>query len=143
VSNTGLSERELEVLRLKAAGYSGNQIAHGLSISRQTVRHHISSILRKLEVCNAIAAVAVAARDGDIDLDSIEILRRDVADSIGYYKDPTVPICLNCHLPECDEHDPRCPLPSTHKRQPRGDAIGAQIAGRAVGCAVAAVRRGT
>lgn len=55
-----LSEREQTVLRLLAAGLSNDQITDQLSISRNTVRHHVHNILAKLGVTNRTEAVSLA-----------------------------------------------------------------------------------
>ena len=47
---SGLTDRELEVMRLVAAGFTNPQIAAALYISRKTAEHHVSSILVKLGV---------------------------------------------------------------------------------------------
>jgi DNA-binding NarL/FixJ family response regulator len=57
-----LSLRELEVLRLIAAGRSNSQIAEALVISASTVAKHVSSILAKTESANRVEA-AVYAKD--------------------------------------------------------------------------------
>ena len=57
-----LTAREHEVLELLADGLNNRQIAGSLTISRSTVKHHVSSILAKLEVSNRAEAVAVAIR---------------------------------------------------------------------------------
>ncbi len=59
---SGLSERELEVLRLVAAGFTNPQIAAALYISRKTAEHHVSSILVKLGVTSRTEAAAAAVR---------------------------------------------------------------------------------
>ncbi|HVA36766.1 MAG TPA: LuxR C-terminal-related transcriptional regulator [Candidatus Dormibacteraeota bacterium] len=56
----GLSERELEVLRLVAQGRSNKEIASALSLSPWTVNNHMARILRKLNVENRAAAVSIA-----------------------------------------------------------------------------------
>lgn len=61
---TGLSERELAVLRQMADGLSNQQIADGLFLSQRTVAHHVSSVLSKLRVESRTAAVAYAIRHG-------------------------------------------------------------------------------
>jgi DNA-binding CsgD family transcriptional regulator/pimeloyl-ACP methyl ester carboxylesterase len=59
----GLSAREIEVLRLIAAGRSNQQIADELVISLNTVQHHVSSILTKANVANRTEAAAYAHRN--------------------------------------------------------------------------------
>ena len=61
---TGLTARELEVLRLVAAGRSNQQIAEALYISRKTASVHVSHILTKLGVRTRVEAAAVAHRLG-------------------------------------------------------------------------------
>jgi DNA-binding NarL/FixJ family response regulator len=63
-SATGLSERELEVLRLVAEGLPTKQIARNLSISERTVKFHVNSIFHKLGADNRAQAVALAAQRG-------------------------------------------------------------------------------
>jgi DNA-binding CsgD family transcriptional regulator len=60
----GLTTRELEVLALIAAGMRNTEIADRLVLARKTVDHHVSAILRKLEVPDRDAAAAEAARLG-------------------------------------------------------------------------------
>lgn len=52
--NYGLTPREMEIIRAVAAGYSNKEIAGQLSISEQTVKHHITSIFDKLGVYNRL-----------------------------------------------------------------------------------------
>ncbi len=59
---SGLTERELEVVRLVAAGFTNPQIATALYISRKTAEHHVSSILVKLGVSTRTEAAAAAVR---------------------------------------------------------------------------------
>lgn len=59
-----LSPRELEVLELVAAGRTNKEIALQLDISNQTVKNHVSSILRKLAVNDRTQAVVYAMRRG-------------------------------------------------------------------------------
>jgi DNA-binding NarL/FixJ family response regulator len=59
-----LSPRELEVLELVAAGRTNKEIAVLLDISNQTVKNHVSSILRKLAVNDRTQAVVYAMRRG-------------------------------------------------------------------------------
>jgi DNA-binding CsgD family transcriptional regulator len=60
----GLTPRELEVLRLVAAGRSNGQIAEALFISRKTASVHVSNILAKLGVHTRTEAAAAAHRMG-------------------------------------------------------------------------------
>lgn len=59
-----LSPRELQVLELIAAGRTNKEIAAQLDISNQTVKNHVSSILRKLAVNDRTQAVVYAMRRG-------------------------------------------------------------------------------
>jgi DNA-binding CsgD family transcriptional regulator len=65
----GLTPRELEVLRLVAAGRSNSQIAGELYISPKTASVHVSNILAKLGVRSRVEAAATAHRLG---LDGIQ-----------------------------------------------------------------------
>jgi ATP/maltotriose-dependent transcriptional regulator MalT len=56
----GLSERELEVLRLVASGKSNRDVAPALVISEHTVARHLQNIYAKLNVSSRGAAAAFA-----------------------------------------------------------------------------------
>jgi len=56
----GLSARELEVLRLVAAGRTNREIAAALVVSEHTVARHVQNIFRKLRVSSRTAASAFA-----------------------------------------------------------------------------------
>jgi ATP/maltotriose-dependent transcriptional regulator MalT len=58
----GLTQRELEVLRLVAQGMSNQDIAARLVLSKHTVHRHVSSILTKLELPSRAAAAVYAAQ---------------------------------------------------------------------------------
>jgi len=60
----GLTARELEVLGLLAEGMRNAQIAERLVLSGKTVDHHVSAVLRKLDVRSRGEATAEAARIG-------------------------------------------------------------------------------
>jgi DNA-binding CsgD family transcriptional regulator len=64
VAPAGLTGREVEVLRLIAAGHSNRKIAQALFISPNTVLHHVSSIFAKTGVANRAEAAAYATRHG-------------------------------------------------------------------------------
>jgi DNA-binding NarL/FixJ family response regulator len=59
-----LTERELSVLRLVAAGKTNAQIGTQLFISAKTASVHVTNILRKLDVGSRVQAAAVAERAG-------------------------------------------------------------------------------
>jgi DNA-binding NarL/FixJ family response regulator len=59
-----LSPREVEILDNIAQGMTNKQVAYQLSISEQTVKNHMSSILRKLSVNDRTQAVVYAMRQG-------------------------------------------------------------------------------
>jgi len=56
--------REIEILDCIARGMSNKEIARSLTISDQTVKNHITSILRKLAVNDRTQAVIYALRRG-------------------------------------------------------------------------------
>ncbi|HEX6486667.1 MAG TPA: LuxR C-terminal-related transcriptional regulator, partial [Nocardioidaceae bacterium] len=56
----GLTEREVEVLRLVATGKSNPEIAETLVLSEKTVARHLSNIFSKLDVPTRTAAAAFA-----------------------------------------------------------------------------------
>lgn len=66
---TNLSDREMEVLRLIAAGSSNAEIAEKLVLSQKTVKGHVSNILSKLHLADRTQAAVYAWREG--------IVRRD------------------------------------------------------------------
>jgi DNA-binding NarL/FixJ family response regulator len=62
--SSNLSERELEVLRLLAAGKSNPEIAKELFITRNTVQNHVGSILIKTNLSNRTEAAVYAREHG-------------------------------------------------------------------------------
>jgi len=68
-ASAGLTERELEVLRLIARGMSNKLIAHELVVSEKTVKTHVSNILAKLHLADRTQAALYAVREGLAELE--------------------------------------------------------------------------
>ena len=64
----GLTGREMEMLRLIAKGMLAKEIARALAVSEKTVRNHISSIYRKLDIYDRSQVVIYAMKNGLVDL---------------------------------------------------------------------------
>jgi DNA-binding NarL/FixJ family response regulator len=65
----GLTARETQMIELIARGMVAKEIARLLAISEKTVRNHISSIYRKLEIYDRSQVVIYAMKKGLIDID--------------------------------------------------------------------------
>jgi DNA-binding NarL/FixJ family response regulator len=63
-----LSKREIDVLRLIAAGYANKEIASKLFIAEETVKSHVTNVLAKLHVNDRTHAVTIAVKRGIIEL---------------------------------------------------------------------------
>lgn len=64
----GLTAREVEILKLLAAGMANKQIAFRLKISEKTVRNHVSNIYEKLHIYDRAQAVLYAVRKGLVEV---------------------------------------------------------------------------
>jgi DNA-binding NarL/FixJ family response regulator len=64
-----LTARELEILRMLAKGLTNKQIGKVLSISDNTVKNHVNSVIEKLEVCDRTEAATTAIQRGIISAD--------------------------------------------------------------------------
>ena len=69
MSSPDLTAREVEVLRLIAAGKSNHQIGTELFIAESTVKAHVNSILNKLDAADRTQAVTIGLRRGIIHLE--------------------------------------------------------------------------
>jgi len=65
---SGLSMREIDVLRLIAAGNANKEIAAQLAITEETVKSHVTSILAKLDANDRTHAVTIGLKRGIIEL---------------------------------------------------------------------------
>jgi two-component system response regulator DegU len=63
-----LTQREKQILNYIAEGNTNKQIAHILKISEQTIKNHVSAILRKLNANDRAHAVVLAIRQGWISI---------------------------------------------------------------------------
>lgn len=61
-----LTDRETEILRLMAGGYSNKEIANALTVAEGTVKNHVSNILSKMGVRDRTRAVLKALESGTI-----------------------------------------------------------------------------
>jgi DNA-binding NarL/FixJ family response regulator len=64
-----LTARELEILRVLAKGLTNKQIGKVLSISQNTVKNHVNSVIEKLEVSDRTEAATTAIQRGIISAD--------------------------------------------------------------------------
>jgi len=60
----GLTERELEIVRLVASGYKNKEVGATLTISERTVKTHLTNIFQKLGVRDRVGLVMYALRHG-------------------------------------------------------------------------------
>ncbi|KAF0646294.1 hypothetical protein K701_29455 [Streptomyces fradiae ATCC 10745 = DSM 40063] len=70
---TGLTGRQVQVLRLAANGRTNQSIARALGVSHEAVKSQMQSILRKLRASDRTHAVAVAIRLGVLSVDDIVV----------------------------------------------------------------------
>lgn len=69
--NFNLTNREVEILKYTAMGYTNSNIAKKLTISSHTVKIHLENIFAKLNIHNRIQATVVAIKNNIIDLESL------------------------------------------------------------------------
>jgi DNA-binding NarL/FixJ family response regulator len=68
LGDNGLSEREIQVLRLVAQGNSNKRVAAQLGITEDTIKAHMKSIISKLAANDRTHAVTIALRRGILEL---------------------------------------------------------------------------
>jgi DNA-binding NarL/FixJ family response regulator len=78
-SKVELTPRELEIVRLMAAGKANKEIAGELAISERTARTHVSHILAKLGLSSRTQAALWAVREGLVEGDAGELDRGGAA----------------------------------------------------------------
>jgi DNA-binding NarL/FixJ family response regulator len=66
-----LSDREMQIIELVAAGLTNDKIAEKLEISKRTVDNHISNILDKTGADNRVTLVRWALQWGKVCLDEV------------------------------------------------------------------------
>ena len=64
----GLTNREIEILKLLASGMANKQIAFRLKISEKTVRNHVSNMYEKLGIYDRSQAVLYAVKKGLVEV---------------------------------------------------------------------------
>lgn len=74
-----LSERELQIVELVAAGLTNQEIAEKLEISKRTVDNHISNILTKTATGNRVALVRWALQWGKVCIDEVNCCTLPIA----------------------------------------------------------------
>jgi DNA-binding NarL/FixJ family response regulator len=78
-----LTDRELEILRKVSDGLTNAEIGYALGISAQTVKNHVTSILRKLAVNDRTQAVVTALKRGWLSIDDNSSTNSNTRASVG------------------------------------------------------------
>ena len=108
VSASGLSAREVEVLRLIAAGKRNREIAHDLVISDSTVAKHVSSILAKTDAGNRAEATTFAHTITSFKARPITISYQPQALDLPFAAERLIILPMRPHTPgphsRCDDH---------------------------------------
>jgi DNA-binding CsgD family transcriptional regulator len=80
VRNTGLTSRELEIVRLLGNGVTNKELAIKLSLSEKTIKNHISAIFVKLRLKSRCEVAIYAWKNGlrvDESIDNLSLLPAD------------------------------------------------------------------
>jgi len=80
---TPLSQREIEILKYVAEGNPNKRIAGVLNISEQTIKNHITSIMRKLNANDRTHAVVLAIRNGWLNVGEVTRLEAPEKEEVG------------------------------------------------------------
>ncbi len=80
-----LTDRELEILRKVSDGLTNAEIGYALGISAQTVKNHVTSILRKLAVNDRTQAVVTALKRGWLSIDDGSGARNGIGERPGAF----------------------------------------------------------
>ena len=88
-----LSERELQIVELVAAGLTNQEIAEKLEISKRTVDNHISNVLTKTATGNRVALVRWALQWGKVCIDEVNCctlpaFKETLKDTLAPVEDP-------------------------------------------------------
>lgn len=83
VQNSPLSERELQIVELVAAGLTNQEISENLEISKRTVDNHISNILTKTATGNRVALVRWALQWGKVCINDVNCCTLPTVDNSG------------------------------------------------------------
>lgn len=78
-----LSERELQIVELVAAGLTNQEISDNLEISKRTVDNHISNVLTKTGTGNRVALVRWALQWGKVCINDVNCCALPNPDSKG------------------------------------------------------------
>ena len=61
-----LTDRETEILRLMASGFSNKEIANSLGVAEGTIKNHVSNLLLKLDARDRTRAALKALQEGHL-----------------------------------------------------------------------------
>ncbi len=98
-SQSVLSDRELQIVELVAAGLTNQDIAKNLEISKRTVDNHISNILTKTCTDNRVALVRWALQWGKVCIDQVNCCTLPPPGTIPPSSYPPVPVSVPASPP--------------------------------------------
>jgi len=68
------TDRELQVLGLIACGHTYKAAGNALGLSEQTIKNHMSTVLRRLSVPTGTAAIVLSLQRGLLDISELDVL---------------------------------------------------------------------